>query len=66
MRRFTDKPVLLSETAVGPIAGRAVKIPDLFRGMRRYNTLGLVWFDIAQGQGLAGAAAVDLGARPAA
>jgi mannan endo-1,4-beta-mannosidase len=52
VRRFTDKPVLLSETAVGPTAGQAVKIPDLFRGMRQYKTLGLVWFDIAQRQGI--------------
>ena len=51
VREFTDKPVLLSETAVGPQAGQAVKIRDLFRGMRRYATLGLVWFDMAQHQG---------------
>jgi hypothetical protein len=40
--------VLLSETAVGPQAGQAAKIPGLFAGMREYGTLGLVWFDIAQ------------------
>jgi mannan endo-1,4-beta-mannosidase len=51
VRKFTDKPVLLSETAVGPAAGQAVKIQDLFRGMRQDDTLGLVWFDIAQRQG---------------
>jgi Glycosyl hydrolase family 26 len=51
VREFTDKPVLLSETAVGPQAGQAVKIRDLFRGMRRYATLGLVWFDMAQHRG---------------
>jgi mannan endo-1,4-beta-mannosidase len=45
VRQFTDKPVLLSETAVGPDAGQALKIPDLFAGMHKYNTLGLVWFD---------------------
>ena len=52
VREFTDKPVLLSETAVGPQAGQAVKIRDLFRGMRRYATLGLVWFDMAQHKGI--------------
>lgn len=52
LRMFTSKPVLLSETAVGPKAGTAVKIPNLFAGMREYDTLGLVWFDIAQNQGL--------------
>ena len=52
VRAFTGKPVLLSETAVGPEAGQVVKIQDLFRGMATYNTLGLVWFDIAQHQGI--------------
>ena len=45
VRAITNKPVLLSETAVGPEAGRALKIPGLFAGMRQYKTLGLVWFD---------------------
>ncbi len=51
-RMFTSKPVLLSETAVGPKAGITVKIPNLFAGMREYGTLGLVWFDVAQNQGI--------------
>ena len=42
VRGFTGKPVLLSETAVGPYAGQAAQIPDLFAGMRQYGTLGLV------------------------
>jgi mannan endo-1,4-beta-mannosidase len=52
VRSFTAKPVLLSETAVGPEAGQAAKIQDLFRGMAAYGTLGLVWFDIAQHNGI--------------
>jgi mannan endo-1,4-beta-mannosidase len=52
VRSFTDEPVLLSETAVGPEADQALKIPGLFAGMRRYRTLGLVWFDIAQDDGI--------------
>jgi mannan endo-1,4-beta-mannosidase len=52
VRSFTGKPVLLSETAVGPEAGQAAKIPGLFVGLRRYKTLGLVWFDIAQDAGI--------------
>jgi mannan endo-1,4-beta-mannosidase len=52
VRAFTRKPVLLSETAVGPGAGQVGKIQDLFAGMREYQTLGLVWFDIAQHQGI--------------
>jgi hypothetical protein len=52
VRLFTGKPILLSEAAVGPAAGQAAKIPGLFGGMRQYGTLGLVWFDIAQDDGL--------------
>jgi hypothetical protein len=52
VRMLTGLPVLLSETAVGPQAGQAAKIPGLFASMREYGTLGLVWFDIAQHDGL--------------
>ena len=52
VRAFTGKPLLVSETAVGPEAGQPVKVPDLFNGMRQYGTLGLVWFDIAQQDGV--------------
>jgi hypothetical protein len=52
VRAFTDKPVLLSETAVGPVAGQFVKIGNLFAGMRRSKTLGLVWFDMEQHGGI--------------
>ncbi len=45
VRAFTNDPVLLSETAVGPTAGQFIKIQDLFHGMATYKTLGLVWFD---------------------
>jgi hypothetical protein len=51
VRSFTGQPMLLSEVGVGPKAGQAAKIPQLFAGMRQYGTLGLVWFDIAQHQG---------------
>ena len=33
VRAFTGKPILLSETAVGPDAGQFAKIQDLFHGM---------------------------------
>jgi mannan endo-1,4-beta-mannosidase len=52
VRALTGLPVLLSEVAVGPEAGQAQKIPELFAGMRQYGTLGLVWFDIAQHNGV--------------
>jgi hypothetical protein len=51
VRAFTDKPVLLSQTAVGPAAGQFLKIRNLFAGMHKYGTLGLVWFDQAQPNG---------------
>ncbi len=52
VRLITHKPVLLSETAVGPAAGQLVKIQDLFHGIERYKTLGLVWFDKSQHNGI--------------
>ena len=52
VRAFTRRPVLLSETAVGPQAGQFVKIQDLFHGMAKYKTLGLVWFDKLQDDGI--------------
>jgi Glycosyl hydrolase family 26 len=52
VRTFTGRPVLLSETAVGPEAGQARQIPNLFAGMHQYGTLGLVWFDITQDSGI--------------
>jgi beta-mannanase len=52
VRSITNKPVLLSETAVGPVSDQAAKIANLFQGMHQFGTLGLVWFDIAQNDGL--------------
>ena len=52
VRAFTNKPVLLSETAVGPDAGQFAKIQNLFHGMAKYKTLGLVWFDKTQHGGI--------------
>ncbi len=52
VRVFTHKPILLSETAIGPAAGQFVKIQDLFKGMAQYKTLGLVWFDKTQHNGI--------------
>ncbi len=45
---FTSKPILLSETAVTPRADQFANIHNLFEGLSRYKTLGLVWFDVAQ------------------
>jgi mannan endo-1,4-beta-mannosidase len=45
LRKFTNKAVLLSETAVTRNANQFASIANLFEGMRKYKTLGLVWFD---------------------
>jgi mannan endo-1,4-beta-mannosidase len=52
VRKFTRKPVLLSEVGIGPVAGQARKIPGLFAGIRRNRLLGLIYFDVAQHHGL--------------
>jgi Glycosyl hydrolase family 26 len=46
IRALTPKPVLISETAVAPAAGKAAKIPGLFAGAHAAGTIGLVWFDL--------------------
>jgi mannan endo-1,4-beta-mannosidase len=52
IRKITHKPLLIAETAVGPLAGQAAKIPNLFTGVRKHRLLGFVWFDAAQNSGL--------------
>jgi mannan endo-1,4-beta-mannosidase len=52
VRMLTKKPILLSETAVGPRANQSVGILNLFDGMRKYKMLGLVWFDKKQNDGI--------------
>ncbi len=47
---FTEKPILLSETSVAPHGDQAANILNLFTGVVRYKTLGLVWFDEDQTQ----------------
>ena len=48
IRKLTRAPILLSETAVGTLAGQARLIPDLCAGIRRSHLLGLIWFDVDQ------------------
>jgi mannan endo-1,4-beta-mannosidase len=52
VRLLTKKPILLSETAVGPRANQFLGITNLFAGMHQYNMLGLVWFDKKQDDGI--------------
>jgi mannan endo-1,4-beta-mannosidase len=50
-RKFTTRPVLISETAVGPESG-ASKIPGMFAGVKDDHLLGFIWFDEPQHDGL--------------
>jgi Glycosyl hydrolase family 26 len=52
VRRFTHRPILISETAVGQVSGQAAKIPGLFSLVRTRHLLGFVWFDEAQDNGV--------------
>jgi hypothetical protein len=51
IRSFTNKPIFIAETAVGPAAGPG-KIEDLFSGANNAGLIGLLWFDEAQHGGL--------------
>jgi Glycosyl hydrolase family 26 len=53
IRKLTSKPVLISETAVGPDSGaqREAQIHSLFAGVKADHLLGLIWFDEAQHDG---------------
>jgi mannan endo-1,4-beta-mannosidase len=52
IRTFTEAPILIAETGVGPNAGQVAGIPNLLNGIRDRRELGFVWFDVAQHQGL--------------
>jgi hypothetical protein len=52
IRRVTRLPVLLSETAVGQVAGQAAVIPGLLAAVQLRHLVGLVWFDMAQDRGI--------------
>jgi mannan endo-1,4-beta-mannosidase len=52
VRKLTHKPLLVSETAVGPAAGQIRGIRNLFAGIRRHQLNGLVWFDMHQHGGI--------------
>jgi hypothetical protein len=52
VRIFTGQPIILSEIAIGQVAGQATKIPDLFAGVLANHLLGFVWFDETQNGGI--------------
>lgn len=45
VRKFTNDPILIAETASASGAGQTRRINDLFAGVRKEHYLGLVWFD---------------------
>jgi len=52
VRALTTKPVLLSETGIGQVAGQAAKMADLFAGIRAARVVGFVYFDESQHAGI--------------
>lgn len=48
IRKLTAKPVLLSETAVGPNPRQAAQVQGIFQGVRSNHLIGMVWFDMKQ------------------
>ncbi len=46
IRRFTRKPVLITETAASPAAGKARAVRELATMVSRDHLMGFVWFDI--------------------
>lgn len=51
VRKLTSKPILISETAIGPSPKRGKQIAGLFKGIRANHLRGLVWFDMKQHDG---------------
>lgn len=48
MRKLSDKPILIAETAAGPRAGKLRAVHELVANMLAYHLAGFVWFDIRQ------------------
>jgi Glycosyl hydrolase family 26 len=49
IRAVTNKPVMISETGIGPEAGQARSLPGLIQGARANHLAGLIYFDVNQG-----------------
>jgi mannan endo-1,4-beta-mannosidase len=46
IRRITSKPVYFAETGVAGGPGQSWQIAALFSALKKYNLVGLVWFDL--------------------
>jgi hypothetical protein len=57
VRMFTTVPVMITETAANPAAGKARVVTELVKAMTKYDLAGFIWFAINQsgqpGRGLA-------------
>jgi hypothetical protein len=51
VRSLTNKPILISETAVGPGPQAATQIEGIFKGVKSNHLIGMVWFDESQSGG---------------
>ncbi|HEX6454351.1 MAG TPA: glycosyl hydrolase [Trebonia sp.] len=51
VRTLTSKPIMISETAIGPAAG-ASQVTSLFADVKADHLLGFIWFDQTQDDGL--------------
>jgi mannan endo-1,4-beta-mannosidase len=51
VHKLTSKPILISETAIGPVAG-ASAVPSLFADVKADHLMGFIWFDETQDGGL--------------
>jgi hypothetical protein len=48
MRRLSSDPILITETAGGPTAGKLRVVRQVVAGVAAYHLAGFIWFDIAQ------------------
>ena len=48
IRHVTSKPVLITETAANPAAGKARAVAQLVSAVKRYKLAGFIWFSIDQ------------------
>lgn len=48
MRTLSSDPILISETAGGPTAGKLRTLRELVAGVAAYHLAGFVWFDLHQ------------------
>lgn len=52
IRKFTNAPILIAETAVGVTSDRETQIKELLADVKTNHMLGFVWFNVAQHQGI--------------